>query len=182
MRERIPRYKPYYNLPYHTILYYTLPYCTTPYHTIPYHTTLYYMIRASFRNSSNRHRTAIHMIYCRVPLLPVFSVTLLSFTFAPLACPELGFVCLWRKSPNAFALFLLYEIAEVWLGGVALHNGLAAQLDFTASSHPLTGVKAGLDDRIKERVRESQWWYWLGSDDPWSAQGSVLKESREMDL
>ena len=50
------------------------------------------------------------------------------------------------------------------------------------SKQTLKGVKAGLDERIEERVRESQWWHWLGSDDRWSAQGSVLKESREMDL
>ena len=30
----------------------------------------------------------------------------------------------------------------------------------------LNGVRAGLDDRIDERVRESQWWHWLGSGLP----------------
>jgi len=42
----------------------------------------------------------------------------------------------------------------------------------------LRGVRADHGQRVDERVRESQWLHWLGSDDPFKAAGQVLKEVR----
>ena len=46
----------------------------------------------------------------------------------------------------------------------------------------LRGVRADHGQRVDERVRESQWLHWLGSDDPFKAAGQVLKEVRDLQL
>ena len=43
----------------------------------------------------------------------------------------------------------------------------------------LTGQPPGDEERVDERVRQSQWMRWIGSND---AQGQVLKKVRELAL
>ena len=46
----------------------------------------------------------------------------------------------------------------------------------------LRGIKAKDEERVDERVRQSQWMHWIGSNDPFIAQGQVLKNVRELEL
>lgn len=38
------------------------------------------------------------------------------------------------------------------------------------------------EERVDERVRQTQWMHWIGSDDPFAAQGQVLKNVRDLEL
>ena len=60
------------------------------------------------------------------------------------------------------------------------HTGIGWLLEQTKIN--FRGVKAVDEERVDERVRQSQWMHWIGSNDPVIAQGQVLKNVRELAL